>query len=102
MSRFLIANRCVDDYRFYNTFPFSYFMPSQLKFRGEQIKVTHAPEPDEIVWENLEVTSPLPGSLLSSLTLTRLPLSAITDPQLLQILSPYLQRVRCLLVDVGW
>lgn len=47
--------RCVDDYRFYNTFPFSLFMPSQLKFRGHHIKVTHAPEPDEIVWENLEV-----------------------------------------------
>ena len=32
-------------------------MPSQLKFRGCKIQVTHAPEPDEIVWENLEVKS---------------------------------------------
>lgn len=30
-------------------------MPSRLKFRGNFLKVTRGPEPDEIVWENLEV-----------------------------------------------
>jgi hypothetical protein len=47
----------VDDYRLYNSFPLSLFTPTQLLFRGHKIKVTHAPEPDEIVWENLEISS---------------------------------------------
>jgi hypothetical protein len=30
-------------------------MPKKMMFRGRRIKVSHAPEPDEIMWENLEV-----------------------------------------------
>lgn len=30
-------------------------MPSRLKFKGNILKVSRGPEPDEIVWENLEV-----------------------------------------------
>lgn len=48
--------RCIEDYAKYSKFPFSLFYPKELKFRGHRIKVRKAPEPDEIVWENLEVS----------------------------------------------
>lgn len=30
-------------------------MPERLKFKGHRLKVTHAPQPDEILYENVEV-----------------------------------------------
>eukprot|EP01031_Cornospumella_fuschlensis_P033830 gene33830-40931_t len=47
--------RCVRDYEKYMHFPMSLGYPEYLKFRGNKIKVVKAPEPDQIVWENLEV-----------------------------------------------
>ena len=47
--------RCVEDYASCSTLPWSLCYPSKLKFRGYEIKVRRAPEPDEIWWENLEV-----------------------------------------------
>lgn len=47
--------RCVRDYEKYNTFPMSLFYPEALKFKGHAIHVQQAPEPDQIVWENIEV-----------------------------------------------
>ena len=48
--------RCIEDYERYKSFPRSLCVPDRLKFRGSSIRVTKAPEPDEIMWENLEVT----------------------------------------------
>lgn len=47
--------RCVEDYQSYSRFPWSLCYPSRMKFRGTRINVRKAPEPDEIIWENLEV-----------------------------------------------
>ncbi|RYY88735.1 hypothetical protein EON63_01910 [archaeon] len=47
--------RCVRDYEKYMHFPMSLIYPDHLKFRGNKIKVTKASEPDQIVWENLEI-----------------------------------------------
>lgn len=51
------AARCIEDYSFYKSFPRSLFTPRELKFRGKRVTVTKALEPEEIVWENLEVKS---------------------------------------------
>lgn len=48
--------RCVEDYGHYSRFPWSLCYPPALKFRGSQIKIRKAPEPDSMVWENLEVS----------------------------------------------
>eukprot|EP01041_Mallomonas_annulata_P004298 gene4298-8544_t len=47
--------RCLEDYEGYSKFPWNLCYPSRLKFRGQRIKVRQAPEPDEIIWENLEI-----------------------------------------------
>ncbi len=47
--------RCINDYSYYTSFPFSLFYPAQLRIRGHEIMVTKAPEPDQIIWENLDV-----------------------------------------------
>jgi hypothetical protein len=46
--------RCVEDHSYYSRFPQSLFYPDHLKFRGCRLRVRKAPEPDELVWENLE------------------------------------------------
>lgn len=51
----LIFFRCIEDYTTYGSYPMKLLMPSRLKFKGNFLKVTRGPEPDEIVWENLEV-----------------------------------------------
>lgn len=48
--------RCVEDYERYKSFPRNLCVPDKLKFRGTSIRVVKAPEPDEIMWENLEIT----------------------------------------------
>ncbi len=48
--------RCVEDYAFYEIFPLKYlYQPAALKIHGQRVKVIHAPEPDELIWENIEV-----------------------------------------------
>jgi RNA recognition motif-containing protein len=47
--------RCVHDYTKYSTFPRSLFYPQDLKFRGHKIIVKKAPEPDQLLWQNIEV-----------------------------------------------
>eukprot|EP01038_Epipyxis_sp_PR26KG_P012379 gene12379-16606_t len=49
--------RCLEDYSRYSKFPFSLFYPEVLKFKGKRLIVLQAPEPDQIVWENLEVSN---------------------------------------------
>lgn len=48
--------RCLEDYKSYSKFPWNLCVPDELKFRGQIISVRRAAEPDEIVWENLEVS----------------------------------------------
>lgn len=55
--------RCMEDYKHYRGFPWTLFYPAELLFRprvgqgdepqAHKLKVTQAPEPDEILWENL-------------------------------------------------
>jgi hypothetical protein len=45
--------RCVSDYRKYAKFPYSLFEPPELQFHGCTIHVEPAPEPDQILWENI-------------------------------------------------
>lgn len=49
--------RCIEDYAKFSHFPYNLVYPHALKFRGHRIRVHRAPEPDEIVWEHLEVSS---------------------------------------------
>ncbi len=49
--------RCVEDYRFYSTFPYNIVYPSRLKLRGYKLNVIQAPQPDDIVWESIEMTN---------------------------------------------
>ena len=48
--------RCVEDYAKFSGFPWKYCMPEQMLFRGHRITVSKAPEPDEVLWENLEIS----------------------------------------------
>lgn len=48
--------RCIEDYRTFDTFPMTLVTPSELKLRGHTIQVKQAPQPDEMIWENLEIT----------------------------------------------
>jgi hypothetical protein len=49
------AARAIEDYSYYGAFPRNLLFPSRLKLRGHVVDVVVPPEPDEIVWENLEV-----------------------------------------------
>jgi len=49
--------RCVEDYTGYGRFPFNLFcFPRQLLLRGHRLSVEKAPQPEKIVWENIEVS----------------------------------------------
>ena len=50
--------RCVEDYSRWNWFPLNQiYFPKELKLNGiHSLTVTHAPEPDELIWEHLDVT----------------------------------------------
>jgi hypothetical protein len=48
--------RCLEDYEPYSYFGFnSFFYPKKLQFQNHDIMVVRAPEPDQVIWENLEV-----------------------------------------------
>lgn len=46
--------RCLEDYAHYSSFPFSLFYPAPLLLRGHRLRVRRAPEPNQILYENLE------------------------------------------------
>lgn len=50
MARFL------EDHARYRRFPWFLCYPAALKFKGRKLRVSVAPEPDEMVWENIEVS----------------------------------------------
>ena len=48
--------RCLEDYSRYSSFPYNLVRyPKQLKFKGRKLIVKSAPQPEDVVWENLEV-----------------------------------------------
>jgi hypothetical protein len=53
--------RCMEDYKHYSGFPWTWFTPKILRFTSDdydsdfKIQVSEAMEPDEILWENLDV-----------------------------------------------
>jgi hypothetical protein len=49
--------RCIEDFARYAQFPFNMWYPDALKFNGHRLHVKKAPEPDEVLWENLETTA---------------------------------------------
>ena len=71
--------RCLNDFKLWSSFPRSWlvwcFYPKHLLFQGKRLVVTKAPEPDEIVWENLEISDvsrffrSIPGALITSILL---------------------------------
>lgn len=61
--------RCLDDYAHLDKFPVSLvknlIAPHQLRLNGRLLNVCRAPEPDQIIWENLEVSTTTPLPLLN-------------------------------------
>ena len=51
--------RCIEDYAWYQSFPWKYFAcePGKLHLRGRRIRVEQAQEPEDIIWENLELST---------------------------------------------
>jgi hypothetical protein len=51
------AARCVEDYAPYDSVGGDFFQPAELRFMGEYpLQVEWAPEPSDVLWENLEVS----------------------------------------------
>jgi RNA recognition motif-containing protein len=48
--------RCLEDYEKYDSFPYNLVYPDKLLFEGKRLRIEKSPEPDEILWENLEVS----------------------------------------------
>jgi hypothetical protein len=48
--------RCIEDFEHFSKFPFNLKYPDELKFKGQKIFCKRSPEPDEILWENLETS----------------------------------------------
>lgn len=53
--------RCLEDYSFFSYFPMRLCYPRKMLFKGHHLTVRQAPEPDQIVWENIEVNSAQKG-----------------------------------------
>jgi hypothetical protein len=49
--------RCLEDHEKYNSFPYWFFRPEKLKFKGKFLDIVKAPEPDQIGWEYLEIST---------------------------------------------
>ena len=53
--------RCLYDFKLWSSFPRSWLVwclyPKNMVLQGKRLVVTMAPEPDEIVWENLEISN---------------------------------------------
>lgn len=49
--------RCLRDHTQYAHYPMRWFYPNVLKIKGHKINVKRASEPDQILWENLEITN---------------------------------------------
>mmetsp|Transcript_20473 Transcript_20473/g.45552 ORF Transcript_20473/g.45552 Transcript_20473/m.45552 type:complete len:1419 (+) Transcript_20473:89-4345(+) len=62
--------RCVEDYKYYAYRP-SCFYPKELRFKGRKLVVEKAIEPDEIIYENIEVGT-VPKMLAKLLTYAKL------------------------------
>jgi RNA recognition motif-containing protein len=48
--------RCLEDFERYNRFPWFFCYPEAMKFKGRKLKIKKAPEPDEMLWENIEIS----------------------------------------------
>jgi hypothetical protein len=52
--------RCLEDFNYYHSFPmnigYTLCPPKNMLFKGRKLKVTQAPEPEEIFWENIEIS----------------------------------------------
>jgi len=49
--------RAIEDCEKYSRFPYNFFYPKEMLFRDKyKLKISKAYEPDEMVWENLEVS----------------------------------------------
>lgn len=48
--------RCVEDYKKYSSFPYNLFYPKRMLLQGKCITVQQAPEPQNVVWGNFEVS----------------------------------------------
>eukprot|EP01033_Poteriospumella_lacustris_P009693 gene9693-6936_t len=51
--------RCLEDYAAFSRLPLSLFYPPQLRIQGRRPRVRRAPEPDQILFENLEYSDAL-------------------------------------------
>lgn len=47
--------RCIEDFSFYSYYPMRLFAPKKMLFKGRVLTVKRAPEPDQVLWENIEV-----------------------------------------------
>lgn len=47
--------RCIEDHAYYSYYPMRWCCPKQMLFKGRLLSVKRAPEPDQVVWENIEV-----------------------------------------------
>jgi hypothetical protein len=74
--------RCLEDYSFYSYYPMRFLYPRKMLFKGRKLHVTRAPEPDEIVWENIEI-GPIQKSLARLRTFLLLVLVLIVEYALL-------------------
>lgn len=48
--------RCLEDFRTFSGFPGRLFYPERLKLRGKVLSVKVAQEPDELIFENIEIS----------------------------------------------
>ena len=47
--------RCLEDQQFWSSFPMRLCYPRKMLFKGRVLSITRAPEPDQIIWENIEI-----------------------------------------------
>lgn len=47
--------RCMEDFSFFSYYPMRLFAPKKMFFKGRLLSVKRAPEPDQVMWENIEI-----------------------------------------------